>query len=148
MAVIKKKVLKAKPKVKNKPVVKKPIPKTKPKNKPDKPATKLKVKKPAQKRASVAIVAKRVVPPPKKPETKMGEVTHYYAQIGVAVIQVDQKPIRMGDTIHVRGHTSDFTQTIESMEVEHESVLQATAGVLFGMKVIQHVRVGDSVYKL
>jgi hypothetical protein len=156
MAVVKKKILKAKPKAEKKPVVKKPIPKNKPKNKPKKkPATKLKVSKSAPKRASVAIIAKRplrVPPPPKKSEkkseTKIGEVTHYYAQIGVAVIQVDQKPLHIGDMIHVRGHTTDFTQAIPSMEVEHQSVSQVRAGALFGMKVTQHVRVGDIVYKL
>lgn len=142
-----KKAVKARPLLK-KPVAKKPIPKNKPKNK---PVAKLKVSKPAPKRASVAIIAKRplrVPPPPKKPETKIAEVTHYYAQIGVAVIQLDQKPIHLGDMIHVRGHTTDFTQTIESMEVEHQSVLEVKSGALFGMKVTQHVRVGDIVYKL
>ncbi len=143
MAVIKKKVLKAKPKPKKKPVatVKK------------KPVKKIIAKKTApkkivvKKKPIIKKVAPKVVPVAKKTEVKIGEVTHYYAQIGVAVVQIAQKTLRVGDTIHIKGHTTDFTQSVESMEVEFQQVTQATVGELFGMKVEQHVRVGDLVYR-
>jgi len=157
--LVAKKVTKSKKAVKINSAVKKAIPKKKPT--PKKVSivkTNVKIKKSVvrktptvKKRATLAaIVVKRPKPATvisKKTEPKIGEVTHYYAQIGVAVIQLDQKPLRVGDTIHIKGHTTDFTQEVESMEVDHKSVTQVKSGELFGMKVTQHVRVGDMVYK-
>jgi putative protease len=85
---------------------------------------------------------------PKKPEVLIGAVTHYYAQIGVAVVRLDAKSLSVGDTMHVKGHTTDFTQTVDSMEMDHQPIRQAHAEDDFGMKVVQHVRVGDAVYKV
>ncbi|MBI3358374.1 MAG: translation elongation factor-like protein [Nitrospirae bacterium] len=73
---------------------------------------------------------------------------HYYAQIGVAVVRLDQNALRVGEQIHIKGHTTDFTQIVESMEVDHQPVVQAIVGDLFGLKVAQHVREGDVVYKV
>jgi len=55
--------------------------------------------------------------------------------------------LRMGDMIHVVGRTSDFRQRIESMQVEHEPVLEVRAGQEFGLRVTDHAREHDSVYK-
>ncbi len=144
----------------------------KPAKKPTKTAKKIVVKKPVARQPSVlkikktvvrkkptavkatppvAVIAKPPKPTPivaKKTETQIGTVMHYYAQIGVAVVQLNQKVLRVGDTIHIKGHTTDFTQAVESMEVEHQPVTQVKAGDLFGMKVTQHVREGDGVSKL
>ena len=53
-------------------------------------------------------------------EEKIGVVTHYFGKIGVAAIELTDGMLRVGDTIHVKGHTSDFTQTVDSMQMEHD----------------------------
>jgi putative protease len=79
---------------------------------------------------------------------KVGVVIHYYTHLGVAVIRLDQGQLQVGDTIHVKGHTTDFKQTVESMEVEHQKIQRATAGQEFGLKVVDHAREHDEVYKV
>ena len=61
-------------------------------------------------------------------ESKVGVVTHYFGGIGVAGIDLMEGALAVGDTIHIKGHTSDFTQTVESMEVEHGAVGSAGPG--------------------
>ena len=53
----------------------------------------------------------------------------------------------MGDTIHIKGHTTDVEQVVESMQIEHDMVEEARAGQSIGLKVIDRVRSGDQVYK-
>jgi lysyl-tRNA synthetase class II len=79
-------------------------------------------------------------------EERIGVVTHYYSHLAVAVIELDSGMLREGDTIHVKGHTSDFTQKVGSMEVNHVHVSEAWAGQSFGLKVIEHAREHDVVY--
>ena len=79
-------------------------------------------------------------------EKKMGKVTHYFAHIGVAAIEITEGELRVGDTIHVVGHTSDFTQKVSSMQVEHKSVDKATTGESIGIKVDEHAREHDEVF--
>jgi len=77
----------------------------------------------------------------------VGKVTHYYGKIGVGIVELSDG-LKVGDTIHIKGHTSDFTQTVESIQVEHESVSEAKPGDVVGMKVIDKVHPGDIVYKV
>ncbi len=89
------------------------------------------------------------VPPVEEPaqnEVAAGVVTHYYSHLGVAVIQVNKGEIKTGDTIHIKGHTTDFSQQVESMEYEHQHIDMATAGRSVGLKVKDHVREHDIVY--
>ena len=89
------------------------------------------------------------IPPVEEPaanEEALGAVTHYYSHLSVAVVQMNKGTLRTGDTIHIKGHTTDFTQTVESMEFEHQHIEQAAAGQSFGMKVKDHVREHDIVY--
>jgi putative protease len=89
------------------------------------------------------------IPPVEEPapnEVAAGVVTHYYSHLGVAVIQVNKGEIKTGDTIHIKGHTTDFTQQVESMEYEHQHLDVATAGRSVGLKVKDHVREHDIVY--
>ncbi len=81
-------------------------------------------------------------------EEEIGKVTHYFGHIQVAAIEVTDGALRVGDTIHVRGHTSDFTQTVDSMQVEKESIEEATVGQNVGIRVAEHARVHDIVYKV
>ena len=79
---------------------------------------------------------------------KVGVVVHYYTHLGVAVIRLNQGELQVGDTIHIKGHTTDFKQRIESMEVEHQRIIRAVTGQEFGLKVSEHVREHDDVYKV
>lgn len=80
-------------------------------------------------------------------EMQVGKVTHYFSKIGVAVIEVTDGSIKVGDEIHIKGHTSDFKQKVHSMQIEHEKVQMAEPGQSIGMKVSEPVRAHDMVYK-
>ena len=80
-------------------------------------------------------------------EEKVGVINDYFARIGVAGINLSGT-LRVGDTIHIKGHTTDFEQVVESMQIEHESVDEARAGAAIGIKVKDRVRDGDIVYKV
>ena len=81
-------------------------------------------------------------------EEEIGHVTHYFPKIGVAVVEVTAGSLKVGETIHIKGHTSDFTQAVESLQQEHLSVPEIKQGVSAGMKVKGHVREGDKVYRV
>ncbi|MDI6784185.1 MAG: translation elongation factor-like protein [bacterium] len=81
-------------------------------------------------------------------EVKIGVVTHYFGKAQVAGIDITDGELNVGDTIHIKGHTSDFTQKIDSMQIEHQSVPVATKGQSIGIKVIEHAREHDEVYKV
>jgi len=78
---------------------------------------------------------------------QMGSIRHYYSKIGVAVIDLTAK-IAVGDTIRVKGTTTDFQQKVESMQIEHANVQNANAGQSIGLRVADKVREGDLVYKI
>lgn len=80
-------------------------------------------------------------------EQRVGEVTHWYGEIGVAGIEVTGT-IAVGDTLRFSGHTTDFTHTVESMQIEHDDVESAGPGDSIGIKVPDRVRVGDEVLKV
>ncbi len=77
----------------------------------------------------------------------IGQVTHYYSKIGVAILQLDA-PLSVGDLLAIVGSTTDLEQEVKSMQVEHQNIEQAVAGDLVGLKVKDKVREGDTVYKL
>ncbi len=81
-------------------------------------------------------------------EKKVGIITHYFGKIGVAVVKATDGPVAVGDTIHIKGHTTDHTQEVASLQVEHESVDRIEAGGEAGMKVGVHVHEHDTVFKV
>ena len=81
-------------------------------------------------------------------EIKIGEVTHYFNKIGVAAIKIISGQLKKGDIIHIKGHTTDFTEEIDSMQIEHQPVEVANTGDEIGIKVDNVVREGDEVFKL
>ncbi len=81
-------------------------------------------------------------------EEKVGTVTGYYAKIGVAAIHLTEGDLRVGDQIRIRGHTTDFSQRVESLQVEHQSVQQAERGSEVALKVLDRVRSHDQVFRL
>jgi translation elongation factor EF-1alpha len=82
------------------------------------------------------------------PEEEVGKISDYFKKIGVAAIEITNGSLSVGDTIHIKGHTTDFTQTVDSMQIEHQSVPTAKAGDSIGIKVKDVVRDGDVVYKV
>ncbi len=82
------------------------------------------------------------------PEEKIGQVVGYYARIGVAAVQLTEGSLRVGDTIRIRGHTTDFTQPVESMEVNHQPVQQAEPGAEIAIKVRERTRQKDQVFRV
>jgi len=77
----------------------------------------------------------------------IGKIAHYFSKIGVAVIELTDT-LSVGDRILVRGPTTSFEQTIQSMQIEHENVATAQGGQSVGLKVDQRVREEDKVYKI
>lgn len=80
-------------------------------------------------------------------EKQVGRITHFFGKIGVAAIELEDE-LQVGDTIHVKGHTSDWTQTISSIQIEHDQVEKAGPGDVIGIKVEGHAREHDVVYKV
>jgi putative protease len=81
-------------------------------------------------------------------EEEIGKITHWFGHIQVAAIEITNGTLRVGDTIHVKGHTSDFTHKVDSMQLDKQSVAEATAGQAVGIKLAEHARVHDVVYKV
>ncbi len=81
-------------------------------------------------------------------EEEIGRITHHFAKINVGIIEITKGELHVGDTIHVKGHTTDFYQNIRSMQVDHNSVESAKSGVLVGLKVENAVREKDLVFKI
>jgi len=78
-------------------------------------------------------------------EKPIGEVTHFYKNIGVAVVKFN-KTVSAGETVHFRGATTDFTQKLASMQFDHKDVDKAEKGKEIGLKVDERVRVGDEAF--
>ncbi len=79
-------------------------------------------------------------------ETEIGRVSDYFAKIGVAGIEITSGELKVGDAIHILGHTTDLTQNIESIQIEHERVEVAKPGDSIGIKVTDRCRSGDKVF--
>jgi len=80
-------------------------------------------------------------------EKEIGKITHYYSHLSVGIIELSDA-LKVGETIHIRGHSSDFTQNVDSMQIEHASVLEAKPGEVIGIKVIDKAHPHDKVYKI
>jgi hypothetical protein len=110
------------------------------------------VKRKAVKRKSIRTkAAKPRAPIPEVrpvPGERIGVVTHFYGEPSVAIVKLESGTLRIGDTIHVLGHTTDFSQRVESLQVEHAAVDEVGPDDDFGVKVAQHVREHDVVYKV
>ena len=80
-------------------------------------------------------------------EMQVGKITHYFSKISVAVIEITEGSIKVGDEIHIKGHTSDFKQKVSSMQIEQDKIEMAEPGQSIGMKMNEPVRANDLVYK-
>lgn len=80
-------------------------------------------------------------------EKQIGRVAHYFSKVGVAAIELENT-LKVGERIHIKGHTSDWTQVVESMQIEGGEIDQAKRGQSVGIKVPEHAREHDVVYKV
>jgi len=80
-------------------------------------------------------------------EQQVGVVTHYWSHLGVAGVHLTA-PLDVGDHIHIIGHTSDFEQDVESMQIDHADVWHADAGADVGIRVAEHAREHDRVFRI
>lgn len=77
---------------------------------------------------------------------EIGKITHYYSHLNVGIIDLSDS-LKTGDKIKIKGHSTDIEQTVDSMQVDHQDVEEAKKGDVVGIKVSEHVREGDKVYK-
>ena len=81
-------------------------------------------------------------------EEEVGRITHYFSKIGVGVVEMTKGVLKVGETIHVKGHTTDLFQKVDSMQVEHAPVQSAKKGESFGLHVESQVREHDIVFRV
>lgn len=80
-------------------------------------------------------------------EKEIGKIEHYFGHINVGIIDL-RDALKVGDKIHIKGHTSDFVEDISSMQIEHANVTEAQGGDKVGVKLSQKVHQHDKVYKV
>jgi putative protease len=80
-------------------------------------------------------------------EKKIGKISHYFSKLSVGIIDL-ASDLKVGDTIKIKGHTTDFDQKVESMQLEHKAIQEAKKGDSVGLKVADKVREDDEVYKV
>ena len=81
-------------------------------------------------------------------EKQIGKVSPYFGHINVAAIELTDGALAVGDSIHIKGHTTDLNEKVDSIQIEHEQVSSAKKGESIGIKVPDHVREHDVVYKV
>jgi translation elongation factor EF-1alpha len=81
-------------------------------------------------------------------EEEIGVITHFFSKINVGVLELTKASLKIGDTIHIKGHTTDLYQKVESMQVEHAPVQAAAKGDSVGLEVESQVREHDVVFKV
>lgn len=81
-------------------------------------------------------------------EKEIGFVSNYFSKISVDAVEITEGTVSVGDTLHFLGNTTDCEFTVDSMQIEHKSVIQAKKGDSIGLKVSERVRKRDKVYKI
>ena len=140
--------------VTKKPARKAPVRRASPKN--ARPSAKSAVKptpasppaRPVTVTGTASLPAQPPPPQPPPPGERIGVVTHYYNHLSVATLRLESGTLRVGDVIHIRGHTTDFSQRVESLEVNHAPANEVGPNDDFGLKVVGHAREHDVVYKV
>lgn len=79
---------------------------------------------------------------------EIGIVTGYFAKVSAAIIDIKKGALKVGETVLIKGHTTDLEQAVESMQIEHQPIQEAKEGQTIGLKVKDRVRRHDGVYKV
>ena len=79
-------------------------------------------------------------------ENFIGSISNYFSNISVAAFEIESGKLKVDDTVHIKGHTTDITETVSSIQMEHEMIETAKKGDDIGIKVSQKVRGGDKVF--
>ena len=79
-------------------------------------------------------------------DVQIGKITHYYDKIGVAVVDILKKSLKVGDIIKISGHDSEFNQTVGSLQIEHKQVNEIKSGKSGALKTDKPVKEGDAIY--
>lgn len=116
----------------------------------------IKRKKPAPKRIAKRIVHRKAAKAKRaKPKTAaakpaergiIGKVTHYFPHVNAAVVKLNA-PLKIGDTIRIKGHTTDLSENVSSIQINRAPINEAKRGDEIGLLVTSRVRAGDKVYK-
>ena len=80
-------------------------------------------------------------------EVQIGNVTHYYNRINVAVLELSGE-LKIGDIVHIVGRITDFVMRVDSMEIDHQKVQSVTPGQDVALQVDEYVRAGDAIFKI
>ena len=72
----------------------------------------------------------------------------FFSKVGVAAVTMTEGSLKVGDTIHIKGHTTDFEETVSSMQIEQKEVGEVSSGDLVGIQVKEKARPGDRVLKV
>ena len=126
---------------KKKIIVKKPA-KAKAKSKAKKAVKRPKTKKLVKK------AAKKVMKAAELSLEKIGEVTHYFPHVNAAAVKLMKSGLKVGDKIYLKGHTTDFKEKVESIQLDHAKIPEGKKGQEIGLLVKSRVRIGDSVYRI
>ena len=81
-------------------------------------------------------------------EIEIGVVKHFFDRVGVVAIEMTNDELNVGDTIRIKGHTTDVTVTVQSMQIEHQSVNNVKKGDSAGIKITDKVRTHAKVYRI
>ena len=109
------------------------------------------VKRPKAKKAvkkAVKKAGKKVVKAAELSLEKIGEVTHYFPHVSAAAVKLMKSGLKVGDKIYLKGHTTDFKEKVESIQLDHATIPEGKKGQEIGLLVKSRVRIGDSVYRI
>jgi putative protease len=81
-------------------------------------------------------------------ETKLGKVKHYFGKVSVAIVLCEEDGLKLGETVHIKGNTSDVTLKVDSMQSNHQELASVLKGQDVAIKVPVKVRMDDTVYKV
>ena len=107
-----------------------------------------KAKKAVSKKHPAKRAAKKVKGLPESVLAKIGEVTHYFPHVNAAAVKLLKSGLKVGDEIYLKGHTTDFRQRVESIQLDHATIQEGKKGQEIGLLVRSRVRIGDSVYRV
>ena len=108
---------------------------------------KAKVKKAAKRKAVKSKPKKTKKQAPELSLEKIGEVTHYFPHVNAAAVMLKKDGLKVGDDIYLKGHTTDFMEKVQSIQLDHVPIQEGRKGQEIGLMVKERVRTGDSVYK-